>query len=184
MSLTNNKTKIQSLLDGINALPNAGGGGAEVPTLTNEGAAVDLVTGKELINSSGEVVTGTNPSAKAETDATVSTQADLIAQIQTALAGKTAASPGGGGNVEMCTVTIGNRAPAFSANFWYMNENMEINSINIKSPGSLAVAKNTILAIQGWSTMSSASGSYEEIGQTSMCTAYVITGDCTLTYDG
>ena len=30
-----------------------------LPTLTNEGTAADLATGKQLINSSGEVVTGT-----------------------------------------------------------------------------------------------------------------------------
>ena len=60
MSLTTNKAKIQQLLDGINALPEASSG-VELPTLTNEGAASDLLSGKQLIKSNGAAVTGTMP---------------------------------------------------------------------------------------------------------------------------
>lgn len=101
-NLTNNTVSLQSILDTVNTLPDAAGG-IELPTLTNEGVADDLVTGKELINSNGDIVTGTNPYAKVETDADVATQADLIAQIQSVLDGKAGSS---GGSVETCTISL------------------------------------------------------------------------------
>lgn len=62
----------------------------ELPVLTNEGSAQDLVQNKQLIDGEGNIVIGTNPYAKVETDADVATQADLIEQIATALEGKAA----------------------------------------------------------------------------------------------
>lgn len=41
---------------------NEGGGGKPLPTLTNPGAAGDMLSGKQLINQEGEIVTGTIPS--------------------------------------------------------------------------------------------------------------------------
>ena len=63
--------------------------GIQLPELTNEGIEDDLVSGKELIDSSGNIVIGTNPYEKAATDAEVDTQADLIAQIMSVLDSKT-----------------------------------------------------------------------------------------------
>lgn len=57
--------------------------GAKLPTLSNEGAAADLLSGKQLIDSDGEIVTGT---FSLDSEATI--QDDLIAQIKTALVGK------------------------------------------------------------------------------------------------
>ena len=55
--LQNNITSLQSLLEQVNALPEAGG--VELPELQNEGTAADLLSGKELIDGEGNVVTGT-----------------------------------------------------------------------------------------------------------------------------
>ena len=56
--LTNNTSFLQDILNTINNLPEAGGG-TELPELTNEGSASDLLSGKQLIDSEGNVVTGT-----------------------------------------------------------------------------------------------------------------------------
>lgn len=67
--------------------------------------AEKLITGTKAHDKSGSPITGTNPYEKAATDAEVNAQADLIAQIATALEGK-ASGGGSGGNVVTCTVTI------------------------------------------------------------------------------
>ena len=54
--LKQNTTTIQNLLDTINSLPEAG---TDLPELTNEGSASDLLSGKQLIDSDGNIVTGT-----------------------------------------------------------------------------------------------------------------------------
>lgn len=54
--LKNNTTSLQDLLNTVNALPEAG---VELPELTNEGSASDMLSGKQLIDSDGNVVTGT-----------------------------------------------------------------------------------------------------------------------------
>ena len=89
MSIKQNITSLQNLLEQVNNLPEAG---TDLPELSNEGIADDLVTGKELINGEGNIVTGTNPYAKIATDTEVNTQADLIAQIVDALKEKSSNS--------------------------------------------------------------------------------------------
>lgn len=84
MSIKNNTTSLQNLLDAVNALPDAGGtGGVELPELTNEGNAANLFSGKQLIDGDGNVVTGTFT-----IDSELETQDDLISQIQTVLSNK------------------------------------------------------------------------------------------------
>lgn len=61
---------------------------AQLPKLTNEADASDLLINKELIGSDRNKVTGTFT-----IDSELNTQDDLIAQIQTALAGKASATP-------------------------------------------------------------------------------------------
>lgn len=61
----------------------ATGGGVELPALTNEGEADDLMLGKELIDAEGEKVTGTFT-----LDEELTEQDSLILQIQQALGGK------------------------------------------------------------------------------------------------
>jgi hypothetical protein len=86
-TLQSNNTDLQAILNTINELPETGG--IELPSIANEGLPDDLVSGKELINSSGNIVIGTNPYEKVATDTEVNTQADLITQIMTALESKT-----------------------------------------------------------------------------------------------
>jgi hypothetical protein len=54
-TLQSNNTDLQAILNAINELPEAG---TDLPELTNEGTSANLLSGKQLINSDGEVVTG------------------------------------------------------------------------------------------------------------------------------
>lgn len=56
--LLTNTTKLQNILETINALPEAGND-IELPSLSNEGTAADLLVNKELIKGDGTKVTGT-----------------------------------------------------------------------------------------------------------------------------
>jgi hypothetical protein len=116
--LQNNITNLQNLLDKVNTLPEAG---TDLPELTNEGSAADLLSGKQLIDQEGNIVEGTmtNNGTISSTmdgigvkkitipagytsggtvsldntiDNEVNTQADLLTQIQAALQGKASAS--------------------------------------------------------------------------------------------
>lgn len=127
--LKQNTTTIQELLNTVNSLPEAGG--VELPTLSNEGSASDLMSGKQLIDQNGNVVTGnianngaiTSTMDGIETKSVVipagyttggtvnldntienevNEQADLIAQITTALESK----------IGFNTIYIGSAAPA------------------------------------------------------------------------
>jgi hypothetical protein len=96
-ALNSNNLDLQSLIDQANALPDAGG--IDLPELTNEGSASDLMLNKELIDSNGNKVTGTFT-----IDSELSEQDDLIAQIASALEGK--AVGGSGGNLELYDLVI------------------------------------------------------------------------------
>lgn len=79
-------------------------GGNTVIDLTGDTVTSDsLVEGVVAHDKSGASITGTNPYEKTATDTEVTSQADLIAQIQNALEGKAA---GGGASVETCTVEV------------------------------------------------------------------------------
>lgn len=65
-------------------------GGVDLPELTNEGTAPDLMKGKQMISGTGAAVTGSFT-----LDSELSAQDTLISQIKTALAGK---ATGGGGD--------------------------------------------------------------------------------------
>jgi hypothetical protein len=58
-NLQANNIDLQAILNSINELPEAGSGVA-LPELTNEGTASDLLSGKQLIDQEGNVVTGTH----------------------------------------------------------------------------------------------------------------------------
>ena len=143
--LQNNITKLQDLLEAVNALPEAGG--VELPKLSNEGATSDLLINKELINQEGNIVIGTMPDNGAisstidgintksinipsgytsggtvsltdDIDNEVDTQADLIAQIQSALEWK-----GGNGGIKTCTVTLSSFTEIYHVSYTAFEDN-------------------------------------------------------------
>lgn len=80
---------VSELSDAIERIPT----GTQLPTLTNPGTTADLVSGKELIDQNGSVITGTNPYEKSSTDTAIANETVLISQIQTALNNKASVSP-------------------------------------------------------------------------------------------
>ena len=129
--LQSNNLTLQEILNTVNALPEAG---VQLPALENEGAAADILSGKQFINQEGEIVEGTMPNNGAisqtidginttsvtipsgytqggsvSLDNTISnevtTQTDLIAQIAAAVDGLPEAGESGG-TIETCTLLI------------------------------------------------------------------------------
>lgn len=95
-TLNANNLDLQSLIEQANSLPDAGG--VELPTLTNEGSASDLLSGKQLIDEEGNVVTGTIPTKTASnltaSGATVTVPAGYYAsQATKSVATATQATP-------------------------------------------------------------------------------------------
>lgn len=105
MSLKNNTTNLQQLLNSVNNLPEASNG-VELPDLTNEGTAADLVIGKELIDGDGNKVTGTFTIDEEiiNQSTLLSEQNAKIAELAEVLAGKAAGS--GETSIATCDVTV------------------------------------------------------------------------------
>ena len=98
MSIKNNTTILEEILEIANALPDAGEGGVELPELENEGTAADLLSGKQLIDGDGNVVTGTILTKIAghvtASGATVTVPAGYYAsQVTKSVSGATQATP-------------------------------------------------------------------------------------------
>lgn len=66
IQLQTNNTKLDELIEVLKGKA-VGSPEPELPTLTNEGSAADMLLGKQLINSNKEVITGTIPSQEAQT---------------------------------------------------------------------------------------------------------------------
>lgn len=86
MSIKQNTTDLQSILNTINNLPEAGG--VELPELSNPASEEEVFANKQLIDENGEVITGTFT-----IDNELNTQENLINQIATALENKAVATP-------------------------------------------------------------------------------------------
>ena len=179
--LQTNLTNLQEILDKVNALPDAGG--VELPILTNEGIADDLVTGKELINGEGNIVTGTNPYAKIATDTEVNTQADLITRIKNTVNSlPEVGSSGTQTSTAAVTVTIDGPIPFGSETLYYISSNglesvilsnyeLDSFSINCVVPSIISVSQCSFLAF----------GEITKLYHTSDgSSAYMVTGTGTL----
>jgi hypothetical protein len=171
MSILNNTNLLQDLLDAVNALPEAG---VDLPELSNEASASDLLLNKQLIDGNGNIVTGTMSNngtisstidgidVKSVTvpagytsggtvsldntiDNEVNTQADLLAQAVAALEGKAA---GSGSDSGFDTVTGTNIYAPVIVN--YTNANGEcVSQERVEGyGGTITVAKNTLVIIE------------------------------------
>lgn len=93
-----NTIDLESILAAVNSLPEGeGGSGVELPTLTDPGKAEDLMSGKELIDENGSVITGIFT-----LDDEIAEQDSLIDQIATALRDK---ASGGSSDIEISLLT-------------------------------------------------------------------------------
>lgn len=72
IQLQTNNTKLDELIEVLKGKA-VGSPEPELPTLTNEGTAADMLLGKQLINSNKEVITGTIPSQEAQTITPITT---------------------------------------------------------------------------------------------------------------
>lgn len=143
MSIKNNTTSLQELLEAVNNLPDRQSGGINLPELTNKGLAEDLMLGKKLIDDKGKVITGTFT-----IDNELSTQDDLIAQIQAMVDSLPEAGNNEDdsfGNLETCTVM----ATSYSGGTQYIanvfnNGKSEIFISNITSPETTTTIENVI----------------------------------------
>lgn len=59
--IQNNNSDLQEILNTINTLPEADSGGIELPTLSNQATASEVLINKQLINQDGNIVIGTMP---------------------------------------------------------------------------------------------------------------------------
>lgn len=87
LTLQSNNTDLQAILNIINDLPETG---VELPELSNEGSASDLLSGRQLINSNGNVVVGSFT-----IDSELNEQDNLITQIQAVVDSLPEAGTGG-----------------------------------------------------------------------------------------
>lgn len=77
-NLTNNTTELQEILEILQDKVT----GVTLPELTNEATSADLAIGKQLIDSQGNIVTGTNPYEQTATNEAVVEQSDVIDEIE------------------------------------------------------------------------------------------------------
>ena len=83
MSISNNTNLLNNLLDAVNALPDAGSGGVELPTLSNPALEEEIFLDKQVIDETGSVKTGTFT-----IEEEIAEQNDLISELKTILSNK------------------------------------------------------------------------------------------------
>jgi hypothetical protein len=165
----------------VTNLPDAG---VDLPELANEGTAADLMAGKELIDDEGNKVTGTFT-----IDSELSTQDNLISQIQAALVGKAVGGESGGSSggstLETCTVTISPHGPALpgmpsTGKLYYIDSTGAL--IITSSYSTISAVKNSIMLIYQSGDGCGVSGQATivlNLGTTYLVAVHV-TGDCSI----
>lgn len=134
---------IGEMIDDIGSIT----GGVELPQLTNEGSAGDLLSGKELIDGDGNVVTG---SFTLESE--ITTQDNLIAQIQSAVDSLP--------DAEDTEVILQNKTvtPTASSQFVTVDDGYDVlNSVLVNGDENL-VAENIISGVSIFGVEGTASG--------------------------
>ena len=167
-ALTSNNLDLQSLIDQANALPDAGG--VELPGLANEGVAADLLANKELIDSNGEVVTGTFT-----IDNELNAQDDLISQIQAAV--DSLPEAGGGDTVATAMITL--NSPFSNYSVCYVGPSGAQKTTHNKSPFTCLVP--SIMYINDGNGIIATSGGVAFLNKEGTARVLNITGEGTIT---
>jgi hypothetical protein len=142
--------------------------GEDLPELTNEGSATDLLSGKQLIDGEGNIVEGSFT-----IDNEINTQTDLVAQIQTALQGKAA----GGTGIDLPDLSN----PATGADILSGKE--AINQNGKKISGTIATKTSDNLTVSG-ATVTVPVGYYASQATKSVATATQATPSITVDSNG
>lgn len=173
-SIKQNLANLQDIQNSVNALPEASGG-VELPELTNAGSAKDLLINKTLIGQNGNIIVGSMPdngsiestmdgldvksisipegytsggtiSLDDTIDNEVDTQSDLIAQIASALDGKTAGGSTETPTLDTCTVKFKTEgSPGHLGAFYAALENGELVMKNALMPdNSETICENVL----------------------------------------
>ena len=171
--LQNNNIDLQEILDTINALPEAGG--VELPTLTAPASEAEVFEGYEYIDQEGAAKVG---SFTIESE--LSTQNDLIAQIQSAV---DSLPEGGNSPIETCTVQIEQDAPGLA---YFIVHYIDTNFVPqiLDDYGSFEIPKNTIISIESWSSMVDTPEGAAQLFYGMGFTAYQITNNVTFIFRG
>lgn len=168
MSINNNTTKLNELLQAIDALPDKSSG-VDLPTLTSPASQTEVFSGKEYIDGSGNKKTGSF-----SIDSELSQQDTLIAQIQAALVGKAEGSglPNGISKLDTGTITIASKINGAltvnhnlqtTPNFYFATLQCDYSQFNTGTVVSFVTTGNNIGSFKGIFVAATPAGSVEQM---------------------
>lgn len=115
----------------------------------------------------------------------ITTQGDLIAQLQAAVDSLPEAG-GGGGSLETCTVTLETNGPTVGGILvYYTNENQELatETFTFKSSITIKCLKNSIISTSNGGMRVNTSGSLEVLYRNALCLVLHVFGDGNVVID-